>query len=109
MQSTIKLYQKIPDDYSRGEDDIVSLYEILVNQHWAEQDKMWGQKYTGMICLLTYLYTNTLTTVGNYNNLNIKNPSKKLLLDTKINNSCFKMLIKQQKSARLLFFQDIKG
>lgn len=45
----------------------------------------------------------------NSNNLSIKNPSKKLLQDTAINKSHFKILIKQQKSSRLLFLQDITG
>lgn len=56
MQSTRKLYQKIPEDH---EENIVNLYEILVNQHWAEQDKMWQQKYSGMswfIAMLVYKY-----------------------------------------------------
>lgn len=55
MQSTIKLYQKIPENHSRGEESIVNLYELLVNQQWAEQDKMWQQKYTGMIWFIDIL------------------------------------------------------
>ena len=93
VRSKINLYEKIPEDYSGGEENIVSLYEILVKQDWVEQDKMWEEKYTGVICFIDILVkdTNILISMSNCNNLNIKSPSKKILHNTRIKNSLFKL------------------